>query len=37
VPFATANTATVTREACREFGEDTAKVFRLFLQETDPQ
>ncbi|MGI6388824.1 MAG: M14 family zinc carboxypeptidase [Kiritimatiellia bacterium] len=36
VPFATANTATVTREACREFGEDTTKVFRLFLQETDP-
>lgn len=34
VPFATANSATVTREACREFGEDTAAAFKSFLLET---
>ncbi|MFO7937060.1 MAG: M14 family zinc carboxypeptidase [Kiritimatiellia bacterium] len=35
IPFATANSATVTRESCREFGEDTVVVFRQFLLETD--
>jgi len=35
VPFATANSATVTRASCREFGGDTAVAFRQFLLETD--
>ncbi len=35
IPFATANRATVTRESCREFGEDTAKALQKFLLETD--
>ena len=33
VPFATANRAIVTREACRELGEDSAQAFRSFLVE----
>ncbi|MDD2599703.1 MAG: M14 family zinc carboxypeptidase [Kiritimatiellae bacterium] len=37
VPFATANSATVTREACREFGEGTAEALKAFLIETDNQ
>ncbi|MDD4018443.1 MAG: hypothetical protein PHV28_10925 [Kiritimatiellae bacterium] len=31
VPFATANGAVVTRETCREIGEDTTAVFKQFL------
>ncbi|MBQ7189453.1 MAG: hypothetical protein IJR99_08580, partial [Kiritimatiellae bacterium] len=33
IPFATANGMVVTRESCREFGRDTARAFRRFLEE----
>lgn len=38
VPYATANGAVVTRESCREIGEDTVAAFKAFLDamEADP-